>query len=132
MPKPFKVRDYMSANLVTFTPETDILTAISQLVEKRISGAPVVDKQGNLVGILSEKDCLRVALHASYHSESAGSVSEYMSHTVKTVDAGAGIVEVVRMFLADQHRRYPVMHENRLVGLISRRDALRALETLWQ
>ncbi len=132
MPKPIKARDYMSANLVTFETDMDILAAISQLVQKRISGAPVVDKRGNLVGILSEKDCLRVALQASYHAESAGAVSEYMHREVKTVDADAGIVEVVRQFLADDYRRYPVMQENRLVGQISRRDALRALETLWQ
>ncbi|MDJ0873080.1 MAG: CBS domain-containing protein [Gammaproteobacteria bacterium] len=132
MPKPFSVRDYMSANLVTFTPDTDILNAISQLVEKRISGAPVLDKQGNLVGIVSEKDCLRVALHASYHAESAGTVSEYMHTEVKTVNADTGIVEVARMFLADEYRRYPVIHENRLVGQISRRDALRALASLWE
>ncbi len=132
MPKPFKARDYMSANLVAFTPDTDILTAISQLVDMRISGAPIVDNQGNLVGILSEKDCLRVALQASYHAESAGTVSEHMHGEVKTVDADAGIVEVARMFLADDFRRYPVMKDNRLVGQISRRDALRALAKLWE
>ena len=64
MPKPVTVRDYMSATLVTFTPDTDILAAINQLIAKRISGAPVVDRQGNLVGVLSEKDCLQAALQA--------------------------------------------------------------------
>ena len=131
MPKPVTARDYMSANLITFTPDTDILAAINQLIEKRISGAPVVDRQGNLVGVLSEKDCLRVALQASYHGESAGSVAEYMQGEVKTVDAEASIADVATMFLRDDYRRYPVMRDNRLVGQISRRDVLRALETLW-
>jgi len=131
MPKPVTVRDYMSANLITFTPDMDILTAINQLIEKRISGGPVVDNQGNLVGVLSEKDCLRVALQAGYHGESAGNVAEFMQKEVKTVDADANIPDVAAMFLRDGCRRYPVMRNNRLVGQISRRDVLRALEALW-
>ena len=131
MPKPVTVKDYMSASLVTFTPDMDILEAISVLIEKRISGAPVLDKQGNLVGELSEKDCLKVALHASYHSESAGTVAEYMHTESKTVDADTNIVDIAGMFLRDGYRRYPVLKDNRLVGQISRRDVLRALENLW-
>lgn len=132
MPKPVTAKDYMSANLVTFTPDMDILKAMSLLIEKRISGGPVVDKQGNLVGVLSEKDCLKVALHASYHSESAGTVAEYMHAQTKTVDANTNIVDIANMFLQDDYRRYPVLEDNRLVGQISRRDVLRALEQLWQ
>jgi CBS domain-containing protein len=131
MPKPVTVADYMAANLVTFAPDMDILEAVNQLIEKRISGGPVVDKQGNLVGILSEKDCIRVALQSSYHGESAGNVAEYMHKEVKTVDADASIPDVAAMFLQDEYRRYPVMRDNRLVGQISRRDILRALEVLW-
>ena len=131
MPRPVTVKDYMSAQLVVFDPDMDILAAISQLIEKRISGAPVVDKQGNLVGILSEKDCLRVALQASYHGESAGRVREYMHTQVKAVDSDASIPDVAAMFLGDEYRRYPVIRDNRLVGQISRRDVLRALEALW-
>lgn len=131
MPTPVTARHYMSANLVTFTPDMDVLTAISQLIDKRISGAPVIDRLGNLVGILSEKDCLRVAMQASYHAESAGTVAEYMHRGVKTVDANASIVDVADMFLHDEYRRYPVIQDNRLVGQISRRDVLKALERLW-
>ena len=131
MPKPVTAKDYMSANLVTFTPDMDILKAISLLIENRISGAPVVDKQGNMVGMLSEKECLKVALHASYHSESAGTVAEYMRAEMKTVDADTNIVDIAGMFLRDGYRRYPVFKDNRLVGQISRHDVLRALENLW-
>jgi len=131
MPKPVTVKDYMSAHLISFDPDMDILTAIGQLIEKRISGAPVVDKQGNLVGMLSEKDCMRVALQASYHGEVGGTVREYMDNQVHTVSADASIPDVAAMFLAQPFRRYPVIHDNRLVGQISRRDVLRALEVLW-
>ena len=124
------VRDYMSANLVTLSPSTPILEAARLLVEKRISGAPVVDHTGNLVGLLSEKDCMRIALQAGYHSEVAGTVEEYMHKDVKTVDAERNIVDVAMMFIEDDYRRYPVMKDGRLVGQISRRDVLKALAAL--
>nr|MBS0020984.1 CBS domain-containing protein [Gammaproteobacteria bacterium] len=123
-------KDYMSANLVTFTPHMDVLNAIQVLVEHRISGAPVVDETGNVVGILSQKDCLRVALEASYHGEWGGRVSEFMSRNAKTVEAETSILEVAEMFMKDEYRRYPVMEENRLIGQISRHDVLRALTTI--
>lgn len=126
------VKDYMAAHLVTFKAETDILEAIHVLVDKRISGAPVVDKLGNIIGILSEKDCLEVALQSSFYGELGGQVEEFMSSQVETVDANASIVDVAKLFLESNFRRYPVVDENnRLVGQISRRDVLKALEALW-
>ncbi len=125
-----RVKDFMSANLVILSPSMPILDAARQLVENRISGAPVLDRQGNLVGLLSEKDCMRIALHAGYHSESAGTVAEYMHTDVRTVDAERSIVDVAMMFIEDGYRRYPVMKNGRLVGQISRRDILKALALL--
>ena len=130
MPKSCTAGDYMSAALVTFTPDMAVLDAIHHLVTHRISGAPVVDERGNLVGILSEQDCLRVALHSGYHGEVGGRVSEYMARNVETVDADLSILDLAQMFLNSSYRRYPVMHDNRLVGQISRHDVLRALEDL--
>lgn len=131
MLKSVTVKDYMEANLVTFSPETEILRAIHALVENRISGAPVTDEHGNLVGVLSEQDCMKVALTAAYHEEWGGRVSEYMSHEVKTVEADMSVVDVAELFLKTPYRRYPVVQDNRLVGQISRRDVLKALEFLW-
>lgn len=131
MPRDASVKEYMSANVVTFSPSMDIHQAINQLIKKRISGAPVVDKTGNIVGMLSERDCMKIALTASYHGEAAGKVSDYMEPVPKTIEADASIVEVASMFLEEGYRRFPVMHDNRLVGQISRRDVLKALEKLW-
>ena len=124
------VREYMTANLVTFTPDMEILRAISALVEKRISGATVVDERGNVVGMLSEQDCMKVALHAGYYGDHGGRVSEFMSTEVKTIDVDTSILELAELFLKSPYRRYPVMDDNRLVGQISRRDVLRAMEQL--
>lgn len=130
---PFKsalVRDYMSGRLVTFTPETDVLDAIHELVQKRIAGAPVVDDQGNLVGMLSELDCMKIAMTAGYHGDMGGPVADFMTADVVTIDADMSIFDLAQLFLTSGFRRYPVMSDNRLVGQISRRDVLRALGEL--
>jgi len=121
------VKDYMSGRLVTFKPTTDVLDAIHELVRHRIAGAPVLDNHGNLVGMLSELDCMKIALSAGYHGEHGGPVSEYMSEDTETVDAEMSIIDLAQKFLESGFRRYPVVKDNRLVGQISRRDVLRAL-----
>jgi len=128
--KSARVRDYMTTSVLTLTPEMDILRAVNLLVTRKISGAPVLDQQGNLVGMLSELDCLKVALDAGYYEQHAGHVSEYMSRGVQTVDAGASVFDVAELFLSARYRRYPVMDDNRLVGQISRSDLLRAIDQL--
>jgi len=126
-----KVKDYMAANLVTFTPDMDIMDAVSELIRKRISGASVLDEHGNIVGILSERDCLQVTLHSAYYSEGgAGRVAEYMQADVTTIDADMSILELAELFLSNPLRRYPVVQHNRLVGQISIRDVLRALAVI--
>ena len=131
MTRSARARDYMAVKLITLTPDMDIHLAIKTLLDKRISGAPVVDGRGDLVGVLSKKDCFKVAFSASYHQDTAGPVSGYMSEGAETVDAGLSIVEVAELFLNSRYRRFPVTENGRLVGLISRYDALRALEDLW-
>ena len=128
MLKSVRVRDYMAASLVVLQPEMEILRAIHLFIENRISGAPVIDERGNLVGVLSELDCMRVALNAGYYDELGGRVSEYMSRDVRTVQADTSIIALAQMFLDTPYRRFPVLDNNRLVGQISRRDVLRALQ----
>ena len=124
------VKDYMTKTLVTFKPDTPVLDAVHTLVEQRIAGAPVVDDAGNLIGMLSEFDCMKVALQAGYHEMFGGPVSDYMSKGVTTVNAEMSIVDLAQLFADKGYRRFPVTDKNRLVGQISRRDVLRALEVL--
>jgi CBS domain-containing protein len=124
------VKDYMSGRLVTFSPDTDVLDAIHELVRHRIAGAPVVDDHGNIIGMLSELDCMKVALTAGYHGEMGGPVSEFMTVDTQTIDADMSIIDLAQLFLESGFRRYPVVVDNRLVGQISRRDVLRALGEL--
>lgn len=126
--KSIKVRDYMTRDLVTFNEHMDLFKAIDQLLAHRISGAPVIDAAGHLVGLLSESDCLRSILSGSYFEEVGGSVSSVMSVVVETIDADADIVKAAEHFIQKGRRRLPVVDEGRLVGQISRRDILRAVK----
>ena len=124
-------RDYMATRLICFEPDENIHEAIKKFLAHRISGGPVVDRAGRLVGILTRKDCLRVAFSASYHAEWGGRVADYMTADVETVDADADIIAVAQRFLERPYHRFPVMEDGRLVGQIGRYDILRALEDLW-
>lgn len=125
--KPLTAQEFMMRSIVTFLPDMEVMDAIQQLVSREISGAPVVDNHGNIVGILTERDCLSTVLTAGYHGEAAGRVSEYMSGDVVCVEADESLMDIARRFAETPYRRFPVLSHNRLVGVISRRDVLRAV-----
>ena len=98
------------------------------LLDKKISGAPVVDDDGNLVGILSEVDLMPIIMQDSYYDESMGIVADYMQSPVDTIDPDMDIYALAERFHKEHRRRYPVVRNGKLVGQISRRDVLRAAE----
>lgn len=120
------VRDYMTSHPVVLSPDEPVLGAMRRMLDGRISGAPVVDPHGSLVGILTQRDCLTVVYRTSYHGEAAGAVRDYMTSPVETIPAEMDVVEVIGRFFEAPHRRFPVVEGNQLVGVISRRDVLRA------
>ncbi len=126
--EPQRVRDYMSRDLLTVSPETEIMRAIHLLVEHDVSGLPVVDGQNRLCGILTERDCIRIALQAGYFDEAGGRVADYMSPSVHTVTPDDTLMDLAELFVESPFRRCPVVEDGRLVGLICRRDVLRALK----
>jgi CBS domain-containing protein len=97
------------------------------LLDKRLSGAPVVDGSGEFIGVLSKKDCLKVVFSTSYYRDWGGKVLEYMSPEAETIDADTDLVMAAKIFLNSHFRRFPVMRDGRLVGQISRCDLLQAL-----
>lgn len=121
------VAEIMATRLATVSPETSIYEAIKILLDGRFSGAPVVAADGTLVGVLSKKDCLKVIFSASYHQDWAGTVAEYMSTNVETLDVNTDLVSAAKFFLDSPYRRFPVLRDGKLVGQVSRADLLRAL-----
>ncbi len=127
MKKPKSVKNYMARDLVTFTPETNVLAAMRTLLKCKISGAPVIDKTGWIVGILSEYDCLKPNLESSYHNDPGTLVKNSMSKEVTTINVNASLTQAAEMFIKHGVRRLPVVENKKLIGQISRRDVLRAI-----
>lgn len=121
------VRDYMSNRFATLKENQDIREAVKIFTERHLFGGAVVDNRGNLVGILSVTDCLDVAMRSGYHAGWRGTVGERMSRDLRTVDANENILNVAKMFTSDHYRRYPVVDDNRMIGVITRLDVLQAL-----
>jgi CBS domain-containing protein len=121
------VKDHMATELVTLHPDMEILRALQVLISCDISGAPVLDQHGCLVGLLTERDCMRVALHAGYHGEPGGLVRDFMTTDPVAVNPDDTILELAERFVGEKYRRYPVVDGGRLVGVISRRDVMRAM-----
>jgi len=127
------VKDIMATNLLTLRPEDDIGSAVSMFLKNRISGAPVVDKAGRLVGVLSEKDCMRILLGSFFENDLRAErevVGDFMTKTVKTISSTMNVVEVASLFHTTAYRRLPVVDGDALVGQVSRRDVLRAIDAL--
>jgi len=124
------IADYMTKHLVTVTEETSVLEAIQKLLTHKITSAPVLNQQGRLVGMFSEKDGMKVVLENTYNQSMKGKVSEYMATDIVTVNAEASIVDLASKFEASSVRSYPVYEDNQLVGLVSRTDVLRALVSI--
>lgn len=124
-------QEIMTRSPTTLSPDTDIYKAIKTLLKKKISGVPVVDINGNLQGMLSEYDCLKVMTGEAFDGLPEGKVADYMSSPAQTVKAEARILDIVDRFLAKPIRRLPVVDKNgHLVGQISRRDVLEAIESI--
>ena len=126
-------RNIMTTRLVTVRPELPIFDAIRTLLRNQISGAPVVDAAGALVGILSELDCLKVLANGEFydddHSEE-GYVRDYMTSVTRSIDPDTDVYTLAQYFLNHTVRRLPVVRGQQLLGQISRRDVLRAIEKI--
>jgi len=122
------VRDFMTRNPICLSADLDILRAVSILLQHQISGAPVVDNNEKPVGMLTERDCIQVAVHAGYFGDFGGQVSDYMRQPVETVSANDNLMDIAQKFITSSFRRYPVVEQEILIGLITRRDILQALE----
>ncbi len=121
------VRMYMDKWVHTLTPDTDIHSGVAMLLSRHITGAPVVDEDQRVVGILTEKDCLRLLTMGDHSGELEGLVAEYMTTDVTTVPPEMDIYFAAGVFLNHHFRRLPVVEDGKLIGAITRFDILRAI-----
>lgn len=114
--------DVMTKNLVTLEPDTTAEEAIETLLKHKISGAPVVDLDGKLVGIVSEYQLLAVIYDEEFKNQP---IKELMTKEVLTVEEETLLTEIANLFIVHRIRRLPVLRDGELVGQISRRDIIR-------
>jgi CBS domain-containing protein len=124
------VADYMAKRLVTLTKDTNVIDAIKKLLDHKITCAPVIDSKGQLIGMFSEKDGMKVFLESVYNQGMSGKVGEYMTTAIINIDAQTLIVDLAEKFQKSSVRSFPVFQEGELVGVISRVDVLRAFVTI--
>jgi CBS domain-containing protein len=123
------LRDYMLPNPVKVKPDDSILDAMKVIIDNKISGVCVVDPDGNLVGILSELDCLRAALGATYNNTGVGLVQDHMTgDNLLIAHPEENILDVAQDMLLKKHRRRPVVENGRLIGQITCRQLLSAVK----
>ncbi len=123
------LRDYMLTNPVKVRADDNVLDAMQVIIDNKISGVCVVDADANLVGILSELDCLRAALGAIYNNSSIGKVSEFMaSDNLVVAHPNEDIVDVAQDMLLKNKRRRPVVEDGKLIGQITCRQLLSAVK----
>lgn len=123
---PIMVTDYMSKKLVTFTPQQSILEVMELFTKHNISGGPVLDDNGFLVGIISEADCMKQISESRYFNQPIldKSVERYMTKNVETIPHDISIFDAAAVFDRGNRRRLPVMKDGILVGQISRKDVV--------
>lgn len=125
-------KEFMATSLVTLDCEMDIYAAIKVLLKHKISGAPVVTKERELCGVLSEKDCLRLFANGAFNQLPGGKVDDYMAHEVITVSPEDDLFKVAELFLKNPFRRLPVVDKGKLIGQVSRRDVLKGSRKIWE
>ncbi|MCP4609662.1 MAG: CBS domain-containing protein [Planctomycetes bacterium] len=117
-----KAKDIAKYGVITIEKDKSVYDAIRKLVEKNISGLPVVDDTG-LAGIISEKDVLRLL----YDNKALqGSVGDYMTGEVISFDEEENLADICDCLMNNNFRRVPIMHQDKLVGIISRADLIKA------
>jgi len=116
------IRKIMKPDPITVGPEDSIQAVLELLIENRISGVPVVDADNSILGVLSEKDVLKV-----FYEPESDTVASIMTHDPTTVDIEAPLVDVVDCLMTHDFRRVLIHEKGKLVGLISRADIMPAI-----
>ncbi|MDT0605915.1 CBS domain-containing protein [Croceitalea rosinachiae] len=121
---PILVSDYMTKKLVKFAPDQSILEVMEAFAKYKISGGPVMDNNGFLVGIISEADCMKQISESRYFNQPIldKSVERFMTKNVETIPHDMSIFDAAGVFDRHNRRRLPVMKDDILVGQISRKD----------
>lgn len=125
-----RVSDYMVTRnkLIAFFPDYKVVEAMQILVTHNISGAPVIDENDKLLGMISEGDCMRKIANSRYYNVPLHdqTIGEYMEPIVDFIDGNQNIFDVATKFCTSRRNRFPVLENGKVIGQISRKDILKA------
>jgi len=123
---PILISDYMSTDLITFREDQSVLEVMQALVNHKISGGPVVNERNELLGIISDSDCMKQISESRYFNMPVGDVKvkDYMQTEVSTITKDVNIFDCASLFYKHNCRRFPVVEHGKLIGQISRKDIL--------
>lgn len=126
------VADYMDTKFSTLSPKNSVNEAINLLEKNRLIAVMVIDDQdkNKVVGLLSERDCLKLILDQTYNQLPRDNVSNLMQTCPASVSSSMLITELIELFYDNKFRRVPVIDDGILVGQITRRDVLKGLHHL--
>ncbi len=123
-----KVQDIFQREFPRLQQDDTIVQAVQQLRQFNLTGSPVFNKENNLVGYLSEQDCLAAMLHASYFCSLHNTIAQVMSKKVVTVLASDSVVDSAVIFTSLHLHQLPVLENGLVVGVLNRGQVVRALE----
>ncbi len=123
-----KVRDYMTKQPVTFTADMSLSAALEKVIKSEFLGGPVLDERRKVIGFLSEQDLLDKLVKVSYYCQDSYQVKDCMTTEVLSVDSDMPIIELAEKMIIGKPKAYPVIDEGKLVGLITRRAVLQAVD----
>jgi len=122
------LRDYMITNPIKVREDANLFDTMKIIIDNKVSGVCVINKNKTLVGVLSEMDCLAAVLKATYNEVGVGLVHEYMTKDVVVAHPSDGIINVAQDMLLKNQRRRPVVENGQLVGQVSCRQLLSAVK----
>lgn len=122
------VSDYMTRSIITFQPDQSVLEVMNTLIKYRISGGPVVNEKNELMGIISEGDCIKQISESRYYNQPLENiqVEQHMAKNVETIEGTMNIFDAADKFLKSKRRRFPILENGKLIGLISQKDIIKA------
>ncbi|MCE9687717.1 CBS domain-containing protein [Shewanella sp. AS16] len=124
-----KISDYMNRHPVTFTTDMTVAQAVELFLKAKQIGGPVIDEHRHVIGFLSEQDCLKKMIEATYLNEYHEVVGDIMHLEPLTVHANGSVLDIAQQMTHAKPKIYPILDENeQLIGVINRSDVLRAID----
>ncbi|NKF52652.1 CBS domain-containing protein [Shewanella sp. WXL01] len=127
-----KIQDHMDRQPVLLKPDMSLAVAVELLLDSKKNGAPVIGENGELVGFLSQQDCLAVMLKSSYHCDLTSTVEDCMKTEVLSVSPEGSMLQLAEQMLGAKPKIYPVVNNGKVVGTINRTNVLSAMNTYMQ